>query len=79
MQVQSKVLTGQVKQLTYMRRGLYKMVKIYPSGSYKLESLYHSHKQNIKKHDSDILFCPKKLIPYEQINMSDKNFSIFNK
>jgi hypothetical protein len=38
-QVQSKKATHTVKKLAYIRRGPYKIIRSYPSGSYELQAI----------------------------------------
>jgi hypothetical protein len=49
-QVQSKKAKGQVQKLAYRTRGPYKITKVYPSGSYDLQSLKLPSQVIIKKH-----------------------------
>ena len=48
-QVQSKKIIGQVKKLTYVKRGPYTIVRDLPSGSYELQLLDKPKSQIIKK------------------------------
>ena len=75
-QIQSKQSTGTVRKLSYVKRGPYKIIKLWPSGSYTLQN---STGTTIKKHGSDLYLCPKELIPFNPINTSDRNFSELNK
>ena len=78
-QLQSKSSKGQVKKLTYTRRGPYEIVKNHPSGSYDLQLVSSSSQTTIKKHGSELILCPKSLIPHQNTESSDHIFSELNK
>jgi hypothetical protein len=78
-QVQSKRSSGTVAKLAYIRRGPYKVVKEFKSGSYELQLLSGKSKAIIKKHGSDLYRSPESLIPHKQLKSSDHAFSEFNK
>jgi hypothetical protein len=77
-QIQSNSKTNQVKKLSYTRRGPYKIVKLHPSGSYDLVSIASKSNTTIKKHGSELILCPKTLIPHQPIISSDQIYSEFN-
>jgi hypothetical protein len=76
-QVQSVASKGQVKKLRYVTRGPYKIIKVLPSGSYGLK--LQTSNVIIKKHGSDLFLSPKNLIPFEQIQSSDRIFGELDK
>ena len=79
-QIQSQSSLNKVKKLSYSRRGPYKIITRHPSGSYDLTLLGGTNKSIIKKHGSDLIQCPKELIPHQSItNSSDQLFSNLNK
>jgi hypothetical protein len=78
-QVQSRKTTHTVKKLAYIRRGPYKIVRSYPSGSYELQLLSNTKAATIKKHGSDLYLSPKKLIPHSPTHSSDQLFADTNK
>jgi hypothetical protein len=78
-QVQSKKSTGTVQKLAYIKRGPYKIVKDYMSGSYELKPLVGNAKATIKKHGSDLYLSPTILVPFKQSASSDTRFSNLNK
>ena len=78
-QVQSKSSQGKVKKLSYTRRGPYKIIKVHPSGSYDLNLTKPTSKSIIKKHGSELILCPKHLIPHIPISSSDHIYSELNK
>jgi hypothetical protein len=78
-QVQSKLKTGTVTKLAYIKRGPYKIIKDYPGGSYELEPLSGRSRTTIKKHGSDLYISPKSLIPHRPIQASDQAFGDLQK
>ena len=78
-QVQSKAKQGKVAKLSYTRRGPYKIINSYPSGSYELELVSNPSAARVKKHGSQLILCPKDLLPHQPIQSSDQIFSEFNK
>jgi hypothetical protein len=79
-QIQSQSSLNKIKKLSYSRRGPYKVVTQHPSGSYDLTLLRGNNKSTIKKHGSDLIQCPKELIPHQSISdSSDQLFSNLNK
>eukprot|EP00978_Attheya_sp_CCMP212_P018369 scaffold50185_cov30-Attheya_sp.AAC.1 len=78
-QVQSKRSSGMVAKLAYIRRGPYKVVQEFKSGSYELQLLSGKSKAIIKKHGSDLYRSPESLIPHKHLKSSDYAFSEFNK
>eukprot|EP00978_Attheya_sp_CCMP212_P032427 scaffold126525_cov63-Attheya_sp.AAC.1 len=70
-QVQSKRISGTVAKLAYIRRGPYKVVQEFKSGSYELQLLSGKSKAIIKKHVSDLY--------RSHLKSSDYAFSKFNK
>jgi hypothetical protein len=74
-QVQSKAATGTVEKLAYKKRGPYKVIKDYNSGSYELQLLNGKSKVTIKKHGSDLYLSPQHLEPHKMMQSSDKAFS----
>eukprot|EP00978_Attheya_sp_CCMP212_P028530 scaffold98746_cov61-Attheya_sp.AAC.1 len=78
-QVQSNRSSGTVAKLAYIRRGPYKVVQEFKSGSYELQLLSGKSKAIIKKHGSDLYRSPESLIPHKHLKSSDYAFSEFNK
>jgi hypothetical protein len=78
-QVQSKKATNTVKKLAYIRRGPYKIITSYPSGSYELQAISNPQASTIKKHGSDLYLSPENLIPFAPIESSDQLFADLNK
>jgi hypothetical protein len=78
-QIQSKSKDNQVKKLSYTRRGPYKIIKTHPSGSYDLKLTTATSSSVIKKHGSELILCPKYLIPHKPIQSSDHIYSELNK
>jgi hypothetical protein len=78
-QVQSNAKKGRVKKLSYSRRGPYKIVKSHPSGSYDLQLLHNPQRAITKKHGSELIICPKELVPMQPLDSSDQRFSNLNK
>jgi hypothetical protein len=78
-QVQSKSKDNQVKKLSYTRRGPYKIIKTHPSGSYDLKLTTSQSSSIIKKHGSELILCPKHLIPHQPLHSSDQIYSEINK
>jgi hypothetical protein len=78
-QVQSKIKTGTVTKLAYIKRGPYKIIKDYPGGSYELEPLVGRSRATIKKHGSDLYLSPQSLIPHTPIQSSDQAFGDLQK
>jgi hypothetical protein len=76
-QVQSIASRGQVKELRYVTRGPYKVIKSYPSGSYEIKLL--KSKATIKKHGSDLFLSPLVIHPYETLQQSDRAFGELDK
>jgi hypothetical protein len=68
-----------VKKLAYIRRGPYKIVRSYPSGSYELQLLSNTKAATIKKHGSDLYLSPERLIPHSPTHSSDQLFADTNK
>jgi hypothetical protein len=73
-QVQSKRSSGTVKKLSFIKRGPYKIVKDYKSGSYKLEPTIGGSRATIKKHGSDLYISPQSLVPHRPMESSDHTF-----
>jgi hypothetical protein len=78
-QIQSNSKNDQVKKLTYTRRGPYKIIKAHPSGSYDLKLTSSNSTSIIKKHGSELILCPKHLIPHPPSSSSDQIYSELNK
>jgi hypothetical protein len=78
-QVQSKRSSGTVKKLSYIKRGPYKIIKDYKSGSYELEPTVGGSRATIKKHGSDLYLSPQSLVPHRSIDSSDYNFENLHK
>jgi hypothetical protein len=78
-QVQSKKSKGQVQKLAYRTRGPYKIVKLYPSGSYDLQSSKSPSLVLIKKHGADLYPCPQYIKPFPHVKSSDYNFGNIHK
>jgi hypothetical protein len=78
-QVQSKRSSGTVKKLLYIKRGPYKIIKDYKSGSYELEPTVGGSRATIKKHGSDLYRSPQSLVPHRSIDSSDYNFGNLHK
>ena len=78
-QIQSNSKQGKVKKLSYSRRGPYKILKCHPSGSYDLKLTSPTSNAVIKKHGSELIMCPKNLIPHKPITTSDQIYSELNK
>jgi hypothetical protein len=78
-QVQSKKTTNTVKKLVYIRRGPYKIIRSYPSGSYELQATSNPQATTIKKHGSDLYLSPTTLIPHSPTQLSDQLFPDLNK
>jgi hypothetical protein len=79
-QVQSKKPRGQVQKLIYRTRGPYKIIKLYPSGSYNLQS----NKSLplvviIKKHGADLYPCPQYIKPFPHMKSSNYQFGNIHK
>ena len=70
---------GKVKKLTYTRRGPYKIIKTHPSGSYDLQLASSKSTVIIKKHGSELILCPKHLVPHKPIESSDSIYCELNK
>jgi hypothetical protein len=79
-QVQSKRSSGTAKKLSYIKRGPYKIIKDYKSGSYELEPTVDGSRATIKKHGSDLYLSPQSLVlPHRSIDSSDYNFENLHK
>jgi HKD family nuclease len=78
-QVQSKKSKGTVQKLSYIKRGPYKIVNDYKSGSYELQPTIGKSRATIKKHGSDLYLSPQSLIPHKPILSSDTNFGNLHK
>jgi hypothetical protein len=78
-QIQSSSKNNQVKKLSYTRRGPYKIIKSHQSGSYDLKLTTSNSSSIIKKHGSELIMCPKHLIPHKPISSSDQIYSELNK
>jgi hypothetical protein len=78
-QVQSKRSSGMVKKLSYIKRGPYKIIKDYKSGSYELEPTIGGSRATIKKHGSDLYISPQSLVPHRPMESSDHNFRNLHK
>jgi hypothetical protein len=78
-QVQSKKSSGTVHKLAYIKRGPYKIVKDYKSGSYELQPTVGRSRATIKKHGSDLYLSPQSLIPHRPTKSSDLNFGDLHK
>jgi hypothetical protein len=77
--VQSKRSTGTVRKLSYIKRGPYRIVNDYKSGSYELQPTVGRSRATIKKHGSDLYLSPQSLIPHKPISSSDTNFGNLHK
>jgi hypothetical protein len=78
-QVQSKQSKGKVRKLAYRTRGPYKIPKLYPSGSYDLQSLKSPSLVIIKKHGADLYPCPQYIKPFQHVKSSDYQFGNIHK
>jgi hypothetical protein len=78
-QVQSKQSTGKVQKLAYRTRGPYTITKLYPSGSYDLQSVKSPSHVIIKKHGADLYPCPQYIKPFPHVKSSDYNFGNIHK
>jgi hypothetical protein len=78
-QVQSKKSSGTVQKLAYTKRGPYKIIKDYNSGSYELQPTVGRSRATIKKHRSDLHLSPQSLIPRRPTQSSDLNFGDLHK
>jgi hypothetical protein len=78
-QVQSKRSSGTVKKLSYIKRGPYKIIKEYKSGSYEFEPTIGGSRATIKKHGSDLYLSPQSLVPHRPMESSDHNFGNLHK
>ena len=76
-QVQSRKEKGKVKKLLYVKRGPYRVSKVFGSGSYELTPLKGG--KLVKKHGSSITMCPKEIDPYRPLSTSDLQFANLNK
>jgi hypothetical protein len=61
-----------------LKRGPYKIIKDYTSGSYELMPLKGNAKATIK-HGSDLYLSPRLLVSYKQTESLDTQFSNLNK
>jgi hypothetical protein len=68
-----------VKKLSYIKRGPYKIIKDYKSGSYELEPTIGGSRATIKKHGSDLYISPQSLVPHRPMESSDHNFRKLHK
>jgi hypothetical protein len=68
-----------VKKLSYIKRGPYKIVKDYESGSYKLEPTIGGSRATIKKQGLDLYISPQSLVPHWPMESSDHNFGNLHK
>jgi hypothetical protein len=55
-------------------RGPYKLTKLYPRGSYNLESLKSPSLVIFKKHGADLYPCPQYIKPFLHLKSSDYQF-----
>jgi hypothetical protein len=57
-------------KLAYRTQGPYKIAKLYPSGSYDLQSLKSPSLVSIKKHAADLYPCPQYIKPFLHASIS---------
>ena len=74
---QSNKTLGRVDKLSYSLRGPFRITALSTGGSYILSPLKGG--ASIKKHGSNLILCPKEIIPSTPLDSSDTGYGSIHK